>query len=429
MALKDKFQRAWNAFFNKDPTEEYAYKADLGIQTYIRPDRPRFSGGNERTIVTAVYNRIAMDVADIDIKHVRTDENGKYTDDMKSGLNDCLSLEANIDQTSRAFVQDICMSMMDEGVVAVVPVDTVGDPFLTSSYDIKSMRTGKIVGWFPRHVKVNVYNDQTGKREDILLPKSLVAIIENPLYAIMNEPNSIMQRLIRKLSMLDAVDEQSSSGKLDLIIQLPYTIKTEARQTQAEHRRGAIERQLQDSKYGIAYIDATEKVTQLNRPLENNLLQQVQYLTSMLYGQLGISDAILNGTADEKTMTNYYSRIIEPIIAAIANEYKRKFLTKTARTQNQSIMYFRDPFKLVPVTEVASIADSFTRNEILSPNEVRQIIGRKPDLDPASDQLRNRNLNQPDEQAGGEGEEGIPDTEGFDFASTPLSQLQGFDES
>lgn len=426
MALKDKFQRAWNAFFNKDPTEEYEYKGDLGIQTYIRPDRPRFTRGNEKTIVTAVYNRIAMDVADINIKHVLTDDAGKYLEDIHSGLDDCFNLEANIDQTGRAFVQDIIMSMMDEGVVAVVPVDTVGDPYLTTSYDIKTMRTGKIVGWYPQHVKVSVYNDRTGKREELVLPKKMVGIIENPLYAIINEPNSTMQRLIRKLSFLDAVDEQSSSGKLDLIIQLPYTIKSEARQKQADSRRTAIEEQLAGTKYGIAYIDGTEKVVQLNRPLENNLLSQIQYLTSMLYSQLGISEEILNGTADEKTMTNYYSRVIEPLVASIVNEAKRKFLTKNARTRNQSIMFFRDPFKLVPVTEVATIADSFTRNEILSPNEVRQIIGRKPDANAASDELRNRNMPIDETDAAGYPVDEGDESEAFDFANTPLSQLQGY---
>lgn len=393
MALRDRLQSAWNAFFNKDPTEDYMYQ-DLGMQTYVRPDRPRFTRGNEKTIVTAIYNRIAMDVANIDIKHVRLDENDKYVDDILSGLNDCFSVEANIDQTGRAFVQDVVMSMLDEGCVAIVPVDTVGDPFRTSSYDIRSMRTGKIVAWYPQHVKVNVYNDRTGLREDILLPKNMVAIVENPLYAVVNEQNSTMQRLIRKLSLLDAVDELSSAGKLDLIIQLPYSVKTTIRQQQAEQRRKMIEDQLAGSKYGIAYIDGTEHITQLNRSVENNLMAQIEYLTSMLYSQLGISETILNGTADEKTMTNYYSRTIEPIVAAITEECKRKFLTKTARSQHQSIVYLRDPFKLVPVTEIATIADSFTRNEILSSNEIRQIIGRRPSNDPNADELRNKNLNR-----------------------------------
>lgn len=398
MALRDRFQKAWNAFFNRDPTDDYEYK-DIGMQTYARPDRPRFTGGNERTIVTAIYNRIAMDAAGIDIKHVRLDENGKYIDEINDGINECFNLAANIDQTGRAFVQDVVMSMLDEGCVAIVPVDTLGDPYKTASYDILSMRTGKVVAWYPQHVRVNVYNDRTGLREDITIPKSMCAIIENPLYAIINERNSTMQRLIRKLSLLDAVDEQSSAGKLDLIIQLPYTVKTELRQKQAETRRQAIEEQLSGSKYGIAYIDGTEHITQLNRPVENNLLNQIEFLTSMLYSQLGMTDEILNGTANAEVMTNYYSRIIEPIVDAIVDECKRKFLTKTARTQLQSIIYLRDPFKLVPISEVASIADSFTRNEILSSNEIRQIIGRKPSSDPNADELRNKNLNRPTEDA------------------------------
>ena len=428
MALKDKFQRAWNAFFNKDPTEEYEYKGDLGIQTYIRPDRPRFTRGNEKTIVTAVYNRIAMDVASIDIRHIRTDEDGKYIEDVdRSGINDIFNLEANIDQSGRAFIQDIVMSMLDEGCVAIVPVDTKGDPFDTTALRIETMRTGKIITWYPRHVKVDLYNDRTGKREELIFPKSMVGIIENPLYAVINEPNSTMQRLIRKLSFLDAIDEQSSSGKLDLIIQLPYQVKTEARQIQADNRKKAIESQLHDSKYGIAYIDSTEKITQLNRPLENNLLAQIQYLTSMLYSQLGMSEEILNGTADDKAMTNYYSRIIEPIVDAIVNELNRKYLSKTARTQHQVVRYFRDPFKLVPVSDVATIADSFTRNEILSSNEIREIIGRKPSTDPSADELRNKNLNQASGDMMGMEEPGTEDlSEEIDFANTPISQLEGY---
>ena len=428
MALKDKFQRAWNAFFNKDPTEEYEYKGDLGIQTYIRPDRPRFTRGNEKTIVTAVYNRIAMDVAGIDIRHIRTDGDGKYIEDVdRSGINDIFNLEANIDQSGRAFIQDIVMSMLDEGCVAIVPVDTKGDPFDTTALRIETMRTGKIITWYPRHVKVDLYNDRTGKREELIFPKSMVGIIENPLYAIINEPNSTMQRLIRKLSFLDAIDEQSSSGKLDLIIQLPYQVKTEARQIQADNRKKAIESQLHDSKYGIAYIDSTEKITQLNRPLENNLLAQIQYLTSMLYSQLGISEEILNGTADDKAMTNYYSRIIEPIVDAIVNELNRKYISKTARTQHQVVRYFRDPFKLVPVSDVATIADSFTRNEILSSNEIREIIGRKPSTDPSADELRNKNLNQASGEAMSMEEPGTEDlSEEIDFANTPISQLEGY---
>lgn len=401
MALKERFQKAWNAFLNRDRTDDYVYQ-DYGFQTYIRPDRPRFSLGNERTIVTAIFNRIALDVASANINHVRTDEEGKFLEIINSSLNSCFNLEANIDQTGRAFVQDIVMSMMDEGVVAMVPVDTIGDPLLTTSYDIETMRTGKIIGWFPKHVKVNVYNDRNGQREDITLPKSMVGIVENPLYAVVNEPNSVLQRLLRKLNLLDFIDEQNSSSKLNMIIQLPYTVKTELRQKQAERRRKAVEDQLVDSKYGIAYIDGTEKITQLNRPLENNLMSQIEYLTKMLYSQLGINEDILNGTADEKAMTNYYTRTIEPIISAISDEAKRKFLTKTARTQGQSIMFFRDPFKLVPVTEVASIADSFTRNEILSSNEIRQIIGRKPSKDPAADELRNKNLNKSKEEIANE---------------------------
>lgn len=397
MALKDKFQRAWNAFFNRDPTYEYQYE-DLGSLYYSRPDRPRFSRGNERTIATAVYNRIALDVSGVDIKHVRTDEENKYLEDINSSLNDCFQVEANIDQTGRAFIQDVVMSMLDEGCVAIVPVDTVGDPLKTGSYDIKTMRTGKIIGWYPRHVKLNVYNDRTGQREDIVLPKANVSIIENPLYAVINEPNSTMQRLIRKLSLLDYVDEQSSAGKLDMIIQLPYVIKTEAREKQAQERRKSIEDQLNGSKYGIAYIDGTERITQLNRPVENNLMSQIEYLTRMLYSQLGISEKILDGTADEKEMNNYYARTVEPIVSAITLEVKRKFLTKTAISQHQSIFYFRDPFKLVPVTEVANIADSFTRNEIMSSNEIRQIVGLKPSNDPKADELRNKNLNQSSEE-------------------------------
>lgn len=427
MALKDRFQKAWNAFFNRDRTDDYVYQ-DYGIQTYYRPDRPRLSLGNERTIITAIFNRIALDVASTNINHVRVDDEGKFLEIIDSGLNSCFNLEANIDQTGRAFVQDIVMSMMDEGVVALVPVDTKGNPFQTASYDIETMRTGKVIGWFPQHVKVHVYNDRNGQKEDLTLPKSMVGIVENPLYAVVNEPNSVLQRLLRKLNLLDVVDEQNSSTKLNMIIQLPYTVKTELRQKQAEQRRQAIETQLTQSQYGIAYIDGTEKVTQLNRPLENNLMSQIEYLTSMLYSQLGINEDILNGTADEKAMTNYYTRTIEPIVSAISDEAKRKFLTKTARTQGQSVMFFRDPFKLVPVTEVATIADSFTRNEILTSNEIRQIIGRKPSNDPNADQLRNKNLNQSNEELANQQnpmmEEGEVGSEVPDFANTPISQLQ-----
>lgn len=387
-----RLKHAWNAFFNnKDPTPKYQ---DIGASYYYRPDRQRFTGGNERTIVTSVYNRIALDAAAVEIKHVRLDKNERYLETIDSGINRCLNEEANIDQTGRAFIQDVVMSMLDEGCVAIVPVDTTFNPNITNSYDILSMRVGKILQWYPNHIQVRVYNEKTGNKEDIIVPKNMVGIIENPLYAVINEPNSTMQRLIRKLSLLDAVDEQSGSGKLDLIIQLPYTIKTEARRQQAETRRKEIEVQLTNSKYGIAYTDGTERITQLNRPIENNLMKQIEYLTSMLYSQLGITQSILDGTADEKTMLNYYSRSIEPIISAIVDELKRKFLTRTARSQLQSFLFFRDPFKLVPITEIATIADTFTRNEILSSNEVRQLIGIKPSSDPKADQLRNSNLNQ-----------------------------------
>ena len=390
----NRIKNAWNAFVNnRDPTSKWK---DIGSSYYYRPDRQRFTGGNERTIVTSVYNRIAMDVAAIDIKHVRLDENDRYLETIDSGINRCFSEEANIDQTGRAFIQDIVMSMLDEGCVAIVPVDTNVDPTLSNSYDILSMRVGQILQWYPNHVQVRVYNDRTGNKEDIILPKETVGIIENPLYAVINEPNSTMQRLIRKLSLLDAIDEQSSSGKLDLIIQLPYTIKTEARRQQAEQRRKEIEMQLTNSKYGIAYTDGTEHITQLNRPIENNLMKQIEYLTSMLYSQLGITTTILDGSADEKTMLNYYTRTIEPIISAIVCEAKRKFLTKTARSQRQSFLFFRDPFKLVPISQIADIADKFTRNEIASSNEIRQCIGMKPSKDPKADMLINSNLNQPE---------------------------------
>lgn len=393
MALEigSRLKHAWNAFMNRDPTEvDY----DIGPAYYYRPDRPRLTRGNERSIVTAVYNRIALDVSDIDIRHVRLDPDGRYIEDIDSGLNNCLTVEANIDQTGKAFIQDVVMSMLDEGCVAIVPVDTTINPKVTGSYDINSMRTGKIIQWYPQHVKVRLYNDQNGRKEEVILPKSIVAIVENPLYAVMNEPNSTLQRLIRKLNLLDYVDEQTGAGKLDLIIQLPYVIKSNARRQQAEDRRADIERQLKDSKYGIAYTDGTERITQLNRPVENNLMKQIEYLTSMLYSQLGINQAVLDGTADEKTMLNYTNRSIGPIISAIVDEMKRKFLTKTARSQMQSIRYFKDPFKLVPVNEIAEISDKLTRNEIASSNEIRQIIGWKPSQDPAADELRNKNLNQ-----------------------------------
>ena len=391
MDLIKRIQNGWNAFMNRDPTTSYY---ETGVGSYYRPDRVRFTRGNERSIVTSVYNRIALDVASIDIRHCRLDDDGRYMEDIDSGLNNCFTLSANIDQTGRAFIQDVVMSMLDEGCVAIVPVNTSANPLLTSSYDIYSMRTGKIIEWKPKHVRVRLYNELTGNKEDILLPKSVVGIIENPLYAVMNEPNSTMQRLIRKLSLLDVTDEQTASGKLDLIIQLPYVIKTEARRQQAEQRRKDIEMQLAGSKYGIAYTDGTEHITQLNRSLENNLMNQITYLTNMLFSQLGMTQTILDGTADEQTMLNYYSRVIEPIITAIVDEMKRKFLTKTARSQNQSIESFRDPFKLVPVNNIAEIADKFTRNEIMTSNEIRQVIGMKPSDDPKADQLINSNISQ-----------------------------------
>lgn len=386
-----RLKHAWNAFMNRSPTYR---TADYGASYSYRPDRPRLTRGNERSIVTSVYNRIAMDVAAISIQHVRLDANGRFLSVMDSGLNRCLTLEANLDQTGRGFVQDIAMSMMDEGVVAIVPVDTTVDPTVSSSYEINTMRTGKILEWYPQYVRVRIYNDRTGNKEEIMLQKSQIGIVENPLFAVMNEPNSTMQRLARKLALLDVIDEQSGSGKLDLIIQLPYVIKTDARRQQAEKRRKDIEDQLSGSKYGIAYTDGTERITQLNRSVENNLMHQIEYLTSMLYSQLGITQEIMDGTADDKTMLNYYSRTIEPFVSAIADEMKRKFLTKTARSQFQSIAFFRDPFKLVPVSELAEIADKFTRNEILSPNEMRQIIGLKPSADLKADELRNRNVSE-----------------------------------
>lgn len=384
-----RLKHAWNAFMNRDPTPRY----DRGATYSYRPDRPRLSRGNERSIVTSVYNRIAIDVASLQFRHVQLDENERYISTRDSGLNTCLTLEANIDQTGRAFIQDVVMSMLDEGVVAMVPVDTSFNPNATNSYDILSMRTAKILEWAPQQIRVQIYNDRTGQKEELWVPKKNVSIIENPLYAVMNEPNSTLQRLIRKLNLLDSIDEQSGAGKLDLIIQLPYTIKSESRRQQAETRRTDIEKQLAGSKYGIAYTDATERVTQLNRPVENNLMKQIEYLTSMLYSQLGMSQEVMNGTADEKTMLNYNNRSIEPIASAIVDEMKRKFLTKTARTQLQSVMFFKDPFKLVPVSQLAEIADKFTRNEIMSSNEIRQVIGMKPSDDPRADELRNKNLN------------------------------------
>lgn len=395
MGLTNRLQHAWNAFMNKDPTE-YVYHDYGGIGYGHRPDRIRLTRGNDRSIITSVFNRIALDVAAVDLRHCRLDEDGRYSEDIDSGLNNCLTLEANLDQTARALIQDCVLSMFDEGCVALVPVDTTKDPSFTDSYDILTMRTGSILEWKPSHVKVRVYNERTGKKEDITVPKCTVSIIENPLYAIINEPNSTAQRLMRKLSLLDVTDEQTASGKLDLIIQLPYIVKTEARRTQANKRREDIERQLTGSKYGIAYTDGTEKITQLNRPVENNLMSQVEYLTNQLFSQLGITQSILDGTADEKTMLNYYNRSIEPIVSAIVDEMKRKFLSKTARSQKQSIKAFRDPFRLVPVNDIAEIADKFTRNEIMTSNEVRQIIGMKPSDDPKADELINSNISQPE---------------------------------
>lgn len=394
MRFTDRLKYSWNAFFSRDPT--YFYR-DTGPSYSYRPDRPRFTRGNERSIVTSIYNRIALDAAAVTIQHVRLDDNGRFLSSIDSPLNNCLTLEANIDQTSRAFIQDAVISMFDEGCVALVPVDTDSDPE-KGSFDIYTMRTGKIVEWYPRHVKVRVYNDRTGKKEDLILSKESVAIIENPLYAVINEPNSTMQRLIRKLNLLDYIDEQSGSGKLDLIIQLPYMVKTDLKRQQAEQRRKDIEEQLTGTKYGIAYTDATERITQLNRPVENNLMKQIEYLTTMLNSQLGITTTIMDGTADEKTMLNYNNRTIEPIVSAIVDAMKRTFLTKTARSQKQSIMFFKDPFKLVPVNDLAEIADKFTRNEIMTSNEIRQIVGMKPSDDPRADELRNANINQSNEE-------------------------------
>lgn len=392
-----RLKSGWNAFRNRDPTG--VYTQNIGPSYSYRQDRNRFSRGNERSIVVSVYNRIAMDAAAISMKHVQLDKNGRFSSEVNSGLNNCMNLEANIDQTGRAYMQDLVQSMLDEGVVADIPVETDKDPNLTESYQIRSMRTGKILDWYPRHVKVRVYNEETGQKEDIVLPKKNIGIIENPLYAVMNEPSSTMQRLIRKLNLLDAIDEQSGSGKLDLIIQLPYSVKSELRKKQADQRREDIIEQLK-GPFGIAYTDGTEKIIQLNRPIENNLMKQIEYLTSQLYSQLGITQTIMDGTADDKTMLNYYNRTIEPIVAAIADERKRKFLSKTARTQGQSIMFFRDPFKLVPVNDLAEIADKLTRNEIATSNEMRQVIGWKPSDDPKADELRNSNISQAKQDIG-----------------------------
>ena len=402
----ERLQHAWNAFFSRDPTNTEDFSYSYGSST--RPDRVRLTRGNERSIVNAIYSRIAVDVASVNIVHCRVDENGKYVEPIKSELNNCLTLEANKDQTSRSLLIDITMSMFDEGVVAVVPVECDVDP-IKSTFKIYSLRTGKITAWYPDHVRVSLYNDKTGKREEVTLPKKYVAIIENPFYSVMNEPNSTLQRLIRKLNLLDVVDEQTSSGKLDLIIKLPYLVKGEKREKQAEKRRRDIENQLTGTKYGIAYVDSTENITQLNRPLENNLMGQIEYLTKMLYGQLGMPEEIFNGTADEATLLSYYNRTIEPILSTYCLEFKRKWLTKTARTQLQSIQFFRDPFKLVPVSQIAEIADKFTRNEIMTKNEIRSVIGMKPSLDPKADQLINSNINHPEEGMPMEvPEEGVP---------------------
>lgn len=394
MSFGSRLKRSWNAFFNRDPTETVTWD-EIGYS--YRPDRPRMSRGNERSIVTSIYNRIALDASSISIQHVRLDDNGRFLSVIDSTLNRCLNLEANLDQAGRAFLQDIVMSMLDEGCVAIIPVETDRDPN-DGSYNIYSMRTGKILEWFPNYVKVRAYDERTGRKEDITLPKTMVGIVESPLYAVINEPNSTMQRLIRKLNLLDIADDRTISDKLDLIIQLPYTVRTDTKRQQAETRRADIERQLTGSKYGIAYMDATERITQLNRPVENNLMNQIKYLTDMLYSQLGITTTILDGTADDKTMLNYNNRTIEPIVSAITDELKRKFLTPTARAQGQSIMYFRDPFRLVPVNDIAEIADKFTRNEIMTSNEIRQIVGLKPSEDPKADELRNSNLNQSNEE-------------------------------
>lgn len=424
VSLGSRLKHAWNAFTARDPTAMKSTYTEIGYGSYSRPDRLRMQITNARSIVVSVYNRIALDVSAVKLYHVRTDENGRFKEEINSGLNYVLTVEANIDQTSRAFIQDIVMSMFDEGVVAVVPVETSVDPTKTGSYDILNMRTARIIEWYPKHVKVRLYNDRSGKYEDLVLPKSTVAIIENPLYSVMNEPNSTLKRLLRKLTLLDDIDEQSAAGKLDIIIQLPYVVKNESRKKQAEERRKDIEVQLAGSKYGIAYTDATEKITQLNRPAENNLMSQVQYLTSMLYSQLGLTEEVFKGTADEQTMLNYTNRTILPILNAIVDEFKRKFLTKTARSQRQTIMYFRDAFSLVTASSLADIADKFTRNEILSSNEIRSLIGFKPSTDPRADELRNKNISQPADASGepypmdmedyGEGEEEFDDEYYYD---------------
>ena len=407
----DRLRHAWNAFNGRDPTPTRG-----GTVSFYRPDRPRFTRGNERSIVTSIYNRIGMDVASLTFNHVRLDDNGRYKANIESGLNNCLNLAANKDQTGRAFIQDVVMSMLDEGCVAIVPVDTTLNPKVTGSYDIESMRVGKVIEWYPDSVQVRLYNDRKGEKEEITLPKSMVAIVENPLFSVMNEPNSTLQRLIRKLNLLDIIDDRNGSDKLNMIIQLPFAVKGEIQKKRADDRLNSIKDQLSKSDLGIAYIDATERITQLNRPVESNLLKTVEYLTNMLYGQLGLSQAIMDGTADEKQMLNYNNRTIEPIASAIVDAMRWKFLTKTARSQGQSVMFFRDPFRLVPVENVAEIADKFTRNEIMTSNEFRQVIGMKPSDDPKADELRNANISAPNEEA-------IPlsDEENPQDASPPLS--------
>lgn len=412
MNIGSRLKHAWNAFLNRDPPGSRYYG---GGYSY-RPDRMRFSRGSERTIINAIYNRIALDAASITINHVKLDENNRFDSIIDSGLNYCLNTEANADQTGRGLIQDIVMTFLEEGVAAVVPEKTNFDPRYSNSYEIYSMRVGVPVEWYPNHVRVRMFNELTGQKEEITFPKKMVALIENPFYAVMNAPNSTMQQLVRKLALLDVVDEQAGSGKLDMIIQLPYVIKSQARRDQAEQRRAEIEKQLSGSKYGIAYTDGTERIVQLNRSLENNILKSIEYLTNMVYSQLGVTQEILNGTADEKTMNNYMNRIIEPVISAIADEFKRKFLTKTARTQGQSIMFFRDPFRLAPVSMIAEMADKFTRNEIMTPNEFRQVIGMKPSKDPKSDQLANRNIASADEGMTMQGEETYADEQGYDYA-------------
>lgn len=400
--IGSRLKHAWNAFVNQDPLQPFRAYQGSAYGYGQRPDRPRTLYAGERTIISSIYTRLSIDVASVDIRHVRLNEEDQYVEDIDSGLNNCLKLEANIDQAARAFRQDVAKALFSTGTAAIVPVDTTIDPSISSGFDVKTLRVGEIVTWFPRHVRVSVYNDQKGRREEIILEKRFVAIVENPLYDVMNEPNSTLQRLIRKLSLLDTVDEASSSGKLDIIIQLPYAIKSEARRADAERRRTDMEFQLKGSKYGIAYADSTEKVTQLNRPAENNLLAQIQLLTDQLYSQLGLTPDVMNGTANEQTMLNYNNRTVEPILAAIAEAMKRTFLTKTARAQRQSVEYFRSPFKLVPIGDIAEIADKFTRNEIMSSNEIRAVIGIKPSKDPKASELRNSNMPQPDDAVASE---------------------------